>query len=157
MPDIWLPDVVRLPDDQYRAGTLPRLAQRPSGLVIHSGESRDTVAEYITTHPLSYHVCWSHAHNALVQTVPLDYRAQHAGAAGNDWWGLALPGPWDQDPRSEHQRDEFERVLWIWRALTGGLPRYFCRHSDIDEHKRDPGPGFLDEWAAGVLMTHRVP
>jgi len=120
-------------------------APSPMGVVIHSGDTAPNVAEYITTHRYSYHVASSAEHNQLVQTVPLTHRAQHAGREGNDWWGLALSGPDEQDPRSEHERLEVQRVMAIWLIAHPGL-LWWCRHSDIKATKRDPGPGFLPSW-----------
>lgn len=164
MPDLtpaewpdWLPGLDRLPDDQYLAGRLPRLREMPDGLVVHSGARAPGVAEYLADHPLSAHVCWSRDHGGLVQQVPLTHRAQHAGPQGNSWWGLELSGPYSQDPRSNWERAQWVRVMGLWRAACGGRPHYYCRHSDIDPHKRDPGPGFTAEWADAVGLAWQLP
>ena len=121
--------------------------------MIHSGARAEGVAEYAELEPdgrrISYHLAWSKNYRQFVQMVPLTHRAWHAGREGNHWIGIALMGPWHLDPRTPEERHEFRRVLGI---LLDAMPCliYWCRHSDINQHKRDPGPGFeVKEWLRG--------
>jgi N-acetyl-anhydromuramyl-L-alanine amidase AmpD len=157
---VWLPGVVRLPDDEYLAGRLRRLDAPPRGIVIHSAARGAGPAEYLADEgdgrDLSCHLAWSARHGGIVQMVPLDRRAQHAGRAGNDWLGVELPGPWDQIPRPDAQREELRRVLLIAVVVLPWLA-YWCRHSEIDQTRRDPGPGFHNGWLDGLGLVWGVP
>jgi hypothetical protein len=144
-----------MPDYDYLEGRLPRLDAPPTGIVIHSGATAPPVAEYLQKHRYSAHLSWSRDWGQIVQQVPLTHRAQHAGAA-NGWIGLELSGPWDQRARSLHEQMDFRRVMGI--LLYGRLELTgWCRHSDIDPDKRDPGPGFLDSWMDEMGLEHRPP
>lgn len=145
-PD-WLPGLIIVPDDQYLAGQLPLLAVPAAGIVIHSGDTAANVAEFISKNRYSYHAAWHSKLNQIVQMVPLTHRAQHAGSAGNHWLSIALSGPDEQDPRSEYEKSEFQRVLKIFVTACTSL-EFWCRHSDIKSTKRDPGPGFTGDWMA---------
>jgi hypothetical protein len=144
-PDI-LPGTLWVPDDD----DWPRLTERPQGVVIHSGSRGENVGEYAVDEPdgrdIAYHFAWFGKLDVFGQTVSLRERAGHAGRAGNHWWGIAFPGPWNKDPRSEQERLGFQLLIHKLRIATGGFPKYYCRHSDIAD-KRDPGPGFKDQWA----------
>jgi hypothetical protein len=109
---------------------------------------------------ISYHLAWDVAPRTpgrFVQLVSLQRRAYHAGGEGNDWIGIALSGPWTQDPRSEREREAFEALLGVLCDSFGGSLRWWCRHSDITPGKRDPGPGFSEEWVGGRLTWRRGP
>lgn len=154
----WLDSWPRVDDDD----PWPALTFPPRGLVVHSGEKGAAVAEYSTSEPdardIAYHYAWHEEQQHFVQTVSLRRRAGHAGRQGNHWWGIAWPGPWDQDPRPAEQRDEFlklchalvaiSRLNHVRRTDGSVVPApllYWCRHSDI-ANKRDPGPGFRNIW-----------
>ena len=135
---VWLPGFVRFPDSE-----IPQLRPlpTPSGLVIHSGATAPGVAEWLARNKYSCHLSWSSTHGELVQQVPLDLRAQHAGSA-NDWWGVEMPGPWDKDPRSVSELVEFARAVVALQVAANGNLSGWCRHSDLNPKKKDPGPGF---------------
>ena len=139
----WLPGMDQMPDTQISA--LQSLRSIPEGIVLHSGDVRPGVAEYLQSNPLSAHFSWSSGYDAMVQQVPLDLRASHAGVAGNHWWGYEWPGPFSENPRPQNQWNEFRRILGRGTGLlhlaSGGHLKYFCFHSDIEAKKTDPGPG----------------
>lgn len=126
----------------------------PTGIVVHSGAQKERVAESSIEdgRDVSYHLAWSEKHGRIVQLVALNFRAWHAGSAGNDWIGIALPGPYDLNPRPAPQVVEFRlAVRDVLDALAPfGKVRYWCRHSDIDPDKHDPGPGFDGTWFEGL-------
>lgn len=143
-------DIPWIPDEHHSAqiGT-------PTGIVFHSGDHRAAVAEAALQMDVSYH-CAHHAGlGRIVQLVDLDRRAWHAGAAGNAWIGVAVPGPDEQTPRPDSQRDDVREVV---RKIKEAVPSviWWCRHSDIEAGKGDPGPGFLDSWMDGLLV-HGLP
>lgn len=133
----------------------------PDGVVIHSGEKSDRVAESAIAndngHDVSYHFARSRKHSRIVQCVPLNRRAWHAGPEGNDWIGIGLAGPYTLDPRSVDEKLDFrsllEKLQAAWRASFGRALRYWCRHSDITKGKRDPGPGFTSDWLDGFGLS----
>ena len=155
-PD-WLPGYTRRPDADHSAQK-----RCPTGIVVHSGERGPDLADAALQMSISYHFAWDvepGREGRFVQLVSMRRRAYHAGREGNDWLGIALSGPWDQDPRSEHERIAFRLLIGaLWTAFggaSGGL-RYWCRHSDITSGKRDPGPGFVeDTWIGGLLEWGR--
>lgn len=84
----------------------------------------------------------------LLQFVPLEARAWHAGASRwrgrdrcNDFSvGIELEGTDD----SEFTGAQYERLSWLVRSLQARLPiRELAAHSDIaPDRKSDPGPRF---------------
>ena len=135
----WLPGFVHWPDPDFGVQR-----QTPNGLVIHCGSTAARTAESAMHdgRNVSYTIAWKASLGELVQMVSLLDRAYHAGPEGNDWWGLCMPGPWDQDPRPTEQLAEFTRALWSLQVAAQGGLKYWCRHSDIKSTKVDPGPGF---------------
>jgi hypothetical protein len=94
----------------------------------------------------------------FVQLVSLQRRAYHAGREGNDWIGIALSGPWSQDPRAEHEREAFHRLVWTLVDAFDGTLEWWCKHSDITRGKRDPGPGFdAGAWIGDLLKWKKGP
>ena len=150
-PD-WLPELPRLDDPDHS-----RQVRIPMGVVVHSGEHAARVAESVLEdgRGVSYHIAWHSARGEYVQLVSLRDRAYHAGPRGNHWVGVALPGPYDLDPRPDEQRVAFRAMMeLLLSAFAGGL-WWWCRHSDIDVNKKDPGPGFRDDWLAGMGLRWR--
>ena len=148
-PD-WLPGYERRPDGDHAAQRDP-----PAGIVIHSGESGADLADAALRMPISYHFAWDKVPGEpgrFAQLVRLRRRAWHAGVEGNDWIGIALSGPWDQNPRQPEEREAFRRLV---AELVQALPsvRYWTRHSDITRGKKDPGPGVTADWLAGLGLT----
>jgi len=158
----WLDGWPRVDDDDPWGP----LVSPPRGIVVHSGERGQGVAEYAVAEPdgrdIAYHFAWHHEMESFVQCVSLRRRAGHAGPAGNHWLGIAWPGPVDQNPRPDYQREQFlalvhalvgvSRLNHIRRpdgAIQAAPLTYWCRHSDI-ANKRDPGPGFRNEWMRGT-------
>lgn len=160
-PD-WLEGYSRAPDDEYLAGRLPRLAEPPTGIVLHSGKKGAYPGDYAEHEgdgrAVSYHFApLSRFPCELVQMVPLTHRAWHAGSWGNDWLGVCLPGPWDADPRNAWERAALRALV---RRLVQELPtiRYWCRHSDDPRAGReDPGPGVTDDWMDNLGVSWRKP
>ena len=153
-PD-WLPGIPRREDADHSAQRKP-----PEGIVIHSGDRGPDLADAALKMSISYHLAWDVAPRTpgrFVQLVSLQRRAYHAGSEGNDWLGIALSGPWTQDPRSEREREAFEALLGVLCDSFGGSLRWWCRHSDITPGTRDPGPGFSEEWVGGRLTWRRGP
>lgn len=160
-PD-WLPGYPSRPDEDHAPQAKP-----PEGIVVHSGESGPDLADAALQMGISYHFAWDVERGSpgrFVQLVSLQRRAYHAGREGNDWIGIALSGPWDQNPRSEHERVAFRLLMGeLWAAFGGVLGtarshlRYWCRHSDITPGKRDPGPGFEAATWIGGLLEWRKP
>lgn len=154
---IWLPGIPRLQGARHHSRQVPQHA--PEGVVIHSGSSSPNVAEYVANGPadgrrVSYHLAWSSGLQRFAQLVDLERRAWHASSEGNDWLGLALSGPWDQDPRRDIERAEFVALMPALMVAVSSL-RYWCRHSDITPGKRDPGPGFSEDWIRCSGLVHR--
>lgn len=139
----WLPGYTRRDDPNHAPQRRP-----PTGIVLHSGESGPDLAGAALRMPISYHFAWSPADRAFVQLVSLQRRAYHAGRDGNDWLGVALSGPWSQDPRDPHELGELYRLC---RDIRAAMPCVvsWCRHSDITRGKRDPGPGVDGERFGG--------
>ncbi len=138
-PD-WLPGYTRRPDRDHAPQAKP-----PTGIVVHSGERGPDLADAALQMGISYHFAWDvepGREGRFVQLVSLQRRAYHAGKEGNDWIGIALSGPWDQNPRSEHERIAFVSLRTAPCAAFAGSLEWWCRHSDITPGKRDPGPGF---------------
>ena len=166
----WLPGYTQRPDDEYLAGKLRPMRAPPLGVIFHSGSKGADLAGYAENEPdgraISYHFAWAPELKNLAQMVPLNLRAWHAGEWGNHWLGVALPGPYDLDPRSPQEAAAVEQLL---TQLLPALPSifYWARHSDHpSNHRRDPGPGFLDRWpeSLGLIRTtprpdwiHRIP
>ena len=155
----WLPGFTIWQDDEYLEGALRELDSEPEGLIIHSGHRNEGVADYTTNEGddrrVSCHAAWSKRHQDFVLTVPLTHRASHAGA-WNCWYGLALPGPYDQDPRDAGQHEAFRRLIWTWCAVKPGL-RFWTRHSIVSDTRHDPGPGFKDSWMEGTGLELWTP
>ena len=59
------------------------------------------------------------------------------------------------DPRPAEERDDFRRLLEQLQDAWAGSLRHWCRHSDIDAGKRDPGPGFSADWLEGSGLEWR--
>lgn len=133
----------------------------PQGIVVHSGDKADRVAESSIRdgRDVSYHFAHSRQHGKLVQLVSLHRRAWHAGPEGNDFIGVALAGPYTLDPRPSEEREDFRALLAeleaAWKAAFGRGLRWWCRHSDITKGKRDPGPGFTPDWLDGFGLEWR--
>jgi N-acetyl-anhydromuramyl-L-alanine amidase AmpD len=146
---IWLPDK----DFSHQV-------RRPSGIVVHSGESADWVAEASLKNanegkPESYHFAHSRQFDCLVQLVSLRSRAWHAGTEGNDAIGVALKGPWDLDPRGDDEREDFGRLMFeLQNAFAPAQLKWWCTHAEITPGKRDPGAGFKADWIEGYGFKH---
>lgn len=146
-PD-WLPGYPSRPDHDHAPQRHP-----PRGVVVHSGESGPDLADAALRMSISYHFAWDTERGSpgrFVQLVSLQRRAYHAGREGNDWVGIALSGPWDQNPRTDNERDAFLALVCASQAAFGGTLEGWCRHSDITPGKRDPGPGVDVTWEAGL-------
>jgi N-acetyl-anhydromuramyl-L-alanine amidase AmpD len=129
---------------------------RPTGIVVHSGDLADRVAESVLhdKRGVSYHFAHSHKLGVLIQLVSLRDRAYHASVEGNDAIGIGLSGPWGQSPRANEERGDFRALVLELQAAFGRALQWYCRHSDITPGKRDPGPGFLPEWIEDLGFTH---
>lgn len=157
----WLPGVIKMPDDEYRAGRLRKFTRPPKGIVLHSGSKHDNVAEYAESEPdgraISYHFAWSRTHDTLVQMVPLTHRAWHCGSAWNHWIGIALSGPYEQDPRTEYELTELQRVVGLL-VTTQPQIKWWTRHSILaPDRRKDPGPGFPDGCMEGFGLELWTP
>lgn len=143
---VWMPD-----DGDFSSQDLP-----PLGIVLHSGEKGADVAKYAEHEPdgrkISYHFAWSVEHDALVQMVSLNDRAWHAGEEGNDWIGIALPGPWNKVRGENEFNDLRVLVVQLQDAFAGTLV-YWTRHSDLCRKRKDPGPGVDGRWCR-MLREH---
>lgn len=129
-------------------------ARPPQGIVIHSGDVGPDLVTASLRMSISYHFAWN-GKDRFVQLVSMTRRAWHAGKEGNHWLGIALSGPWHQDPRSELERDCFLALAGSIRDAFGGYLQWWCRHSDITPGKKDPGPGFTDSWVEGTGLVWR--
>ncbi|MBU1082455.1 MAG: N-acetylmuramoyl-L-alanine amidase [Spirochaetes bacterium] len=173
MPDIWQPGdaphpiapgtawlpVRRWEDDEYLAGRLP-LLEDPEGVVLHCGATDGDLARYTTHEPaerdVSYHLVIDRRRRQVIQTVPLTHRAWHAGR-WNGWYGIALLGPYELDPRPDWERDALRAVL-IMLAEARPSVRYVCRHSEQPgAGRRDPGPGVKADWLEGTGLRWGLP
>jgi N-acetyl-anhydromuramyl-L-alanine amidase AmpD len=117
------------------------------------------LGEYTIDEPdgrcVAYHFAWFESLGAYVQTVPMNLRAFHAGAAGNHWLGVGLPGPYGRDPRRQVVYDRTVQLARDLVAVMAPVLRYWCRHSDIAADRKDPGPGFKDSWMASAGLVWR--
>lgn len=153
-PD-WLPGFERM-----KAKAFGKQKNPPEGIVIHSGWKGRGMAEYIVAHPKdskSYHFAWSTTFDGFVQCVSMQDRAYHAGSKGNHWLSIALPGPFDQDPRSAHQKMCFSVLMANLRGIWGYHLKYWARHSDFESNRLDPGPGFKSDWLDPFGLTRADP
>lgn len=147
-PD-WLAQYDHKPDQHHSYQ-----ARIPQGIVVHSGDKgRDLVTASLRM-DISYHFAWD-GKDRFVQLVSLSRRAWHAGGVGNHWLGVALSGPWDQRKRAEDERLAFVQLVADIREAFAGYVQYWCRHSDIEPAKKDPGPGFTDAWVDGSGLEWR--
>ena len=150
-----------IPDDDLHL--FPQLEQVPTGIVWHSGDKGKALGEYTTNEPdgrcvaYTFAVFWRPPWNGqLVQTVPLNRRAFHAGP-GNIWWGAGLTGPHDQDPRSDLEKELAQGLVMALQQAFPGHVKYWCRHSDFQANRQDPGPGFKAAWMEEVGLTWKIP
>jgi len=129
----------------------------PEGIVVHSGDKGEGVGEYITNDPTryAYHAAWFRW-RGLVQIAPLNLRVHHGGA-GNDWLSVALSGPWHQDPRRLEELQALLHFCIVARAVYSPHLRYWCRHSDYDADKKDPGPGVTEDQMALAGLVRGLP
>jgi hypothetical protein len=151
----WLPGWVQMQDPDIP--TLKALQSMPEGIVLHCGESRPGVAEYLRDEKdrrVSAHFAWSVDNNTLVQMVPLDIVARHAGEHNSwRWWGLEMSGPAylrsgknrTVNLRTPHEWGEFDRLLkkdtGLLHLVSGGHLKYYCFHRDINpDNREDLGP-----------------
>lgn len=147
-PD-FLPGYQHRPDQHHSYQ-----ARMPQGIVVHSGDKgRDLVTASLRM-DISYHFAWN-GKDRFIQLVSMSRRAWHAGGVGNHWLGIALSGPWNQDPRQEDERLKFRMLVESIVESFAGHIRYWCRHSDIEPGKKDPGPGFTGEWIDGLGLEWR--
>jgi len=152
----WLPGMIQMPDT-LDLPILKALPSIPEGIVLHCGATGPGLAEYLrdeTDRHVSAHFAWSTTHNALVQMVPLDLVARHAGEHNSwRWWGIELSGPAyigsgknrTVNPRTPHEWGEFDRLLkkdtGLLHLASGGHLKYYCFHRDINPTNReDLGP-----------------
>jgi N-acetyl-anhydromuramyl-L-alanine amidase AmpD len=129
-------------------------SQPPDTLVVHSGSRAEDVGGYLHRSPdrrkVATHFAWSKQHQCIVQQLSLHIRGWGTGGAlvggrnGNDHClHLELSGPWQQNPRRDAERRDFAQLVADLRVCVPDL-HYWTRHSDVDDRKRDPGPGFPD-------------
>jgi len=149
----WVSGYQRRPDPHHSRQRRP-----PQGIVVHSGNVGADLADAALRMPISYHLAWDVVPGELdrfVQLVSLQRRAWHAGSEGNHWIGIALSGPWDQDQRSDYERECFLALAGTLEEAFGGWLRWWCCHSDITPGKTDPGPGFDASWFQGTGLVWR--
>jgi len=166
-----IPDMPWMPAKHWN--DTPIFREEPDLLVLHSGSAHDNVAEYERdtgqveyTNRASgekhivltcYHVAFSREHQDYVQQVELCCESWHAG--GSLWRGqghtnahsvgLAMPGP-AADVRPQQLLDK--TVLAATRILICRPSlQYWCRHSNIDLGKMDPGYGVPNSIFDGLL------
>lgn len=145
-PDI-IPGRIWWPDRNFSKQRKP-----PEGIVIHSGDKGPDLAMAASKMDISYHFAHSVKHGLLVQMVRCTDRAYHAGPEGNDWLGIAITGPDEQEWRPRSEMHDFQLLIeQLQRAFAGTL-KYWCRHSDINPGKTDPGPGFDETWMSDSEM-----
>lgn len=131
----------------------------PEGFVFHCGDKGADLADAALRMDISYHFAWDivpdepDVPGEFVQLVSLKRRAFHGGIEGNDWIGVALSGPPEQNPRPEQEGRLFQRLIRDTREAFGGHPMLYCLHSEITPGKRDPGPG-LAKWLDGLGLIH---
>ncbi len=127
----------------------------PNLIVLHSGSKTDCVAEYFArkniARSVSAHFAWSRHYGTLVQCVPLNKVAWHAGGSkykgkgGVNWHsiGVELPGPWDKLRGHDEVGILRETIIHLMELVPSVT--HITRHSDINPNKKDPGPGF--DWS----------
>ena len=139
-----------IPDD----GDYSLQKHKPTGIILHSGDRFEGVAEYAEKEPdgrkISYHFAWSEKHQCFVQMVGLHNRAWHAGPQWNHAIGIALSGPWSQNPRRDLEMCDLIALLQEVRRAIGYGIKFLTRHSSVCKSKKDPGPG-IDEWMWRLL------
>jgi len=162
----------------YWQQQLPVFATLPDMIVLHSGDVGANVAEYLAN-PLAEegavnavlcsdgkyrrkvgaHFAWSLTRNRFVQQFSLRQEVPGAGSVpvlGKRVNGHAiqieLSGPYDQNPRSELERNLFQDWVSTLLRYVRSI-HYWTRHSDIDAGKHDPGPGFSSDWLNTTGLT----
>lgn len=154
--------------------------REPDLLVMHSGGVGDNLAGYLRDprcapktpgarrcpdglwrRTVSAHLAWLPDRRlptggVLTQGVALSRQAWHAG--GSRWRGrgavnarsigIELAGPPSRDRGAE--LEAIREALAVLIVVVPSL-RWWCRHSDIQANKSDPGPGLPDDFAAGLL------
>ncbi len=155
-PD-WLPGYEQMPGRYVLAGG--EYVDPPDTLVIHSGAVGANVAEYLARPDLdrqvSCHFSWAGKQDQLVQQVLLTHRAWHCSGLNGRSIGVELSGPWHQNPRADLERDLFRRLVADLQLYTVGALRFWVRHSEWSDRKKDPGPGVGDDWLDGFSLQHR--
>ena len=145
-----LPSRIWMPDEDHSYQREP-----PEGIVIHSGAIGPDLAGAAKRMKISYHFAHSTEHGQLVQMVSMRRRAWHAGPKGNHWLSVALQGPWDKDPRTDAELLDFRLLMKELQEAFNGSLKFWCRHSDIEARKKDPGPGFDESWIRGFGLEWR--
>lgn len=164
----WLPGWPRVEAPESCIGQ--SFAAAPRLIVLHSGDRYPGVAEYFRspgTRRVSAHFAWSNTWRGLVQMVPLDREAMHAGCGGRAKcihhrectgryegqrvnaisWGIELPGPWDQ----HRDEDQMRELMALLSELRQQAPiEAIAAHSAICLQRRDPGPGLDWERLKGL-------
>jgi hypothetical protein len=137
----------------------------PNLVVIHSGSRSPKVAEYLHRMPdkrkVAVHFAWHGGRQLFVQMAELNREGWHVGGSrfadvperpNTFSYGIELPGPWAENPRSLKQKRRLRRLLHAIRPLCGS-PCYLTAHEFIDYGKRDPGPGVDRGWFDGLGYT----
>lgn len=102
------------------------------------------------------HVCWYDCRaGKLYPSIKPPERAGFVNTARLDY---SVPGATGYNDRAIHVelpaarvvRDEFAQVIWGLQLCVPTL-RFWARHSDLQESKRDPvpGSGFSEDWLDG--------
>lgn len=127
----------------------------PQGIIIHSGEMGEGVAEWAWKKEAKYwaHFAWSRTLKEYVQTDLMRHRAPHAGKY-NDWLGIEMPGPASLNPRPEIQREDLRKLICAVIEAVSTI-KIITAHQFINIKKHDPGPGVDALWFDGLGLDVR--
>jgi hypothetical protein len=162
----------------WRGNPLHPCSHPPCLLVVHCGDKRAALAEYMVDptdregapsavlchdglwrRQVATHAAWHAGLGRLVQCLPLTLEGWGTGSAtwANPDTGMALPAQriaWHVElpgpPDQERGQDQLTDLQAFAVELATRGCTHWVRHSLIDQRKEDPGPGLPDDWADGT-------
>jgi hypothetical protein len=142
----WLPAYWATRRAERGLVTPDLLPARPTGILIHSGDSSAGTAQWAWRPEARFwaHFAWDRRACCYVQTDSLTSWAPHGGAFNRWCWGIETPHyPGSGDA---FRADTVELV----RQLAARGAGWITGHRFIAHHKRDPGEVVTGDWWDGL-------